>query len=487
MTSARRSVILSFSERYATLLIFFFSTIVLARLLTPAELGVFSVGMAVVSLAHSIRDFGISSFLVQEPRLTQDQVFTAAWISIGLAWIIGSAIVVASGPIAAFYHEPALASLIVILAGSFFILPFSSLRMALLRRDMAFGPLLRINVSAALVQASLSILLVAGGLSYLGLAGAGLASAIVTLIMALRYPVKYRLMARRFTDWRPIWYFSTRATSTSLISNFGVMSPDLIIGKLLGFEAVGLFSRAVGLVQLVERGIMDGVRGVALPYFSACHRRGEPLAAVYARSLGLVLAVSWPALALLAIAATPTIAVLYGERWLAAAPLAAILASGAAARNIASLLSSVIVAGGHVGVLPPITLTWELVKLVLILIGVLWGLPGVAWGYVTAEIVGVALFIRAGRQCLGIGWEVQRPVLRQSLILVLITAGAGAMAGVAARPYGSPALEVLAIAGASVLAWVIYVYTVRHPIWLEVRYLALSCTLHRSSVRRPPR
>jgi O-antigen/teichoic acid export membrane protein len=294
MSTPRRSILLAFSERYATLLIYFVSTVILARLLTPAELGVYSVGMAVVTMAHSLRDFGISNFLIQKERLTQEDVFTVCWISVALAWGIGLVILAASGEVAAFYGQPQLRLLIIILAGSFFVLPFSSLRMALLRREMDFGALVRINVGAALVQASLSIVLVACGLSYLGLGLAALMGTVATLLAASRVPVRFRLFGLRFGDWRPVWYFSSRATSMSLIGNLGSASPDLLIGKLVGFDAVGLFSRAMGLVQLVERGIMDGVRGVALPYFAGCHRRDESLEDVYARSLTLLLSVSWP-------------------------------------------------------------------------------------------------------------------------------------------------------------------------------------------------
>ena len=343
--------------------------------------------------------------------------------------------------------------------------------MALLRRDMEFGALLRISIVTALAQALFSILFVVLGLSYLGLAAAGFAGAVATLVAASLFRVKYRLFTFRFTQWRPIWYFSSRSTSTSLISTFGSMSPDLIIGKLLGFEAVGLFSRAVGIVQLVERGIMDAVRSVALPFFSACHRNQEPPTAIYTKSMALVLAASWPSQAFLAIAAGPVISILYGDQWISAAPLVTILIVGAAARNVATLLGSLLIAGGHVGALPPRHLVWEATKVILIIAAVPWGLLGVASAYAASEIIGTALFIHAGRVRLSIAWRIQRAVLAQALVVVLITASAGGLASVATIDSSYPLLQLLAVATATVIAWLLAIRTTGHPLWHEITKL----------------
>ena len=65
MTSVRRSLAITFLDKYATLAIGIVSTMILSRLLTPAEIGVFSVASIFVLLASILRDFGVADYLVQ--------------------------------------------------------------------------------------------------------------------------------------------------------------------------------------------------------------------------------------------------------------------------------------------------------------------------------------------------------------------------------------------------------------------------------------
>src|SRR6202044_1374224 len=77
----RRSLVLSFTERYASILINLLATAILARLLTPRDYGVYTVAVVVVGIASTLRDFGVISFLIQEKNLTESQVRTAYGVS----------------------------------------------------------------------------------------------------------------------------------------------------------------------------------------------------------------------------------------------------------------------------------------------------------------------------------------------------------------------------------------------------------------------
>ncbi len=99
---------------------------VLARLVAPAETGLFSVAASVVLLAQAIRDFGVAEFLVQEKELTAQKIRTAFGLTMLLAWSLGLIIFVSRSMIAELYRTPQLANLIAIVCGSFFVAPFSS-------------------------------------------------------------------------------------------------------------------------------------------------------------------------------------------------------------------------------------------------------------------------------------------------------------------------------------------------------------------------
>ena len=107
--SVRKSLAYSFLDRYASLLIGIVSTMVLARLLTPAELGVFSVAMAMLAIAATVRDMGAGNYLLQEKDLTSDRI-RAVWalqlglgvlVSIAMAWQGHGAVSLAWGSLCA--------------------------------------------------------------------------------------------------------------------------------------------------------------------------------------------------------------------------------------------------------------------------------------------------------------------------------------------------------------------------------------------------
>ena len=112
----RHSLLYSFLEKYSSFIVQFAANITIARLLTPEEIGVFSVGIAVFTFAHAVRDFGVSHYLIQEQDLTNDRIRAALTVTAGVAWSLAIIIAVASPFIASFYNEPGLAEVLIVLA-----------------------------------------------------------------------------------------------------------------------------------------------------------------------------------------------------------------------------------------------------------------------------------------------------------------------------------------------------------------------------------
>ncbi|CCE24398.1 Polysaccharide biosynthesis protein (fragment) [Methylotuvimicrobium alcaliphilum 20Z] len=105
---------------------------VIARLLTPEEIGIFSVSASLIGIAHTLRDFGIANYLIQEKELTDDKIKSAFTITAIMAWTIASLLFITKDIIADFYNQPELTTIIQILSLNFVILPFSSIKMAIL-------------------------------------------------------------------------------------------------------------------------------------------------------------------------------------------------------------------------------------------------------------------------------------------------------------------------------------------------------------------
>jgi len=88
MNATRHSFFFSFAEKYTVLLLGIVATMILSRLLTPAEVGVYSLGAVLVAMAQVVRDFGVGQYLIQEKVLTTEKLRAALTTSLVVAWLL---------------------------------------------------------------------------------------------------------------------------------------------------------------------------------------------------------------------------------------------------------------------------------------------------------------------------------------------------------------------------------------------------------------
>jgi len=186
--STRKSLAWSFSQEFFQKAFRFAGSIVIARLLTPDEVGVFAIAMSANYLLNSVRDFGVGSYLIREPDLTRDKVRTVFGLTLAIQWTLGALLVGLRGPVADLYGTPGIAEVLGVLALSFFIAPFGQPANALLRRDMRFDLLHHIGIAGVTVGTGTTILLAALGFSYMSMAWGLLAGHVtrITLTLSVR-------------------------------------------------------------------------------------------------------------------------------------------------------------------------------------------------------------------------------------------------------------------------------------------------------------
>src|SRR6266481_6570824 len=96
---------MSFLDQYSSLIIGVASNLVLARILTPYDIGVYSIAAAPVGLAGTLRDFGIASYLISERDLTTERQRSALGVALVITWSIGAVMAALSGWVADIYDN----------------------------------------------------------------------------------------------------------------------------------------------------------------------------------------------------------------------------------------------------------------------------------------------------------------------------------------------------------------------------------------------
>jgi len=370
MTSVRRALALSFIERYALIAISLFSNILLARLLTPKEIGVYSVSLAVIGIAQVLRDFGIGNFLIQAKNLSEAHIRTA----FGFSLLIGGGLFVITyfaAPFAGdFYGEDQMVLTIRISSLNFLVLPFCTISLALLRRDIAFKRMLMVNLIATAIGFGVTISLAYSGMGANSMAIGAIAISIVTGIGAWLVRVDRKLLLPSFSEWRIILGFGGQSLAANLVTTIAIDINDLALGKILGFTQVAFISRAQGLMNLFYRDLMSAVCNVVYPAFSKTCREGGDLEMHHEFAVASITAVAWPFYAFSALFSLELLRLLFGSQWDSAAPLVPWFCLAGAVAAPSSLISSLLMAKGRIDISTKASLIIQPLRAFILVVGV---------------------------------------------------------------------------------------------------------------------
>ncbi|MCZ8111340.1 MAG: lipopolysaccharide biosynthesis protein [Betaproteobacteria bacterium] len=462
---------MSSAESYLTVILQIGSTVIIARLLTPEQIGVFAIAAVFASLASSFRDFGVAEYLIQERELTRSRIAAAFGLNVIVSWSMALLLLVLSPLAARFYGEPGVGEVMRIQAVSFLLVPFGAITLAWYRRELRYGPIAISNVLSALTSAIVAVALAWNGAGHLSLAWAALASILAVVLAAAWFRPAEVPAWPSFRGMGEVFRFGKWASATYLVAQLGRGAPELVLGRTEGAVAVGLYSRGNGLVELFNRLTMNPLLQICMPYFAQQHREQGSLPRVYAHSVGLLTALGWPFLATLAVLAFPGIRVIYGSQWTEAVVLAQVLCL-AGALDLAYLLArEALMAHGQARRTSTMQLQFVALKVAGLLASVPFGLLGACWGLVAASTLSLGVSLWHLRS---IGLRPARlfSVCVPSLWLALIVAGPPALVA-AVWPPAEDNYVLWALAGATwgTVAWLSALRLLRHPLLHEISRL----------------
>ena len=307
----------------------FASSVVVARLLSPYETGIYAVALAIVGVLSTIQAFGLTAFIVREAELDADtiaSVFTAnAILGLLLSALIGSTSVLGG----ALLREDGVRRVMLYLA----ILPildiFQFLPSARFEREGNFRALSLIGAGRVILSQSVTIVGALAHYSYFSMAYGQIAASLFSVIawnMIGRKHASFRLTTRHL---RRITHFGVQMLAISGVNSIAIRLSEAALGRIVGLSALGLYARASNLNNIAWENIHIIIGRVVFVKLAEEKRSGRPLRDSYLRVIEIMTALMWPAFIGLAIVSGPFIRAIYGERWVGAAHPLAILALAA--------------------------------------------------------------------------------------------------------------------------------------------------------------
>ena len=453
------------------------TTVVLARLLVPADFGLFALALLATNGLSMFNDLGLGGTLVLRQDLDRRAQGTVLTVMMATAATLAVVLAVCSPLIARAFDEPRLEDILLALAPIVLLGGANWFHEALLQRELEFRrrftALMTQSVVYAAVAISLGAFVDAGVWSLVGGQLAGVLTYGVVLLIVVPYrvrPVFERDVARLTLGTGS--GFLVQRTCAFLQEN----ADYLAVGRLLGPTQLGFYSMAYRLGELPYWAIADPVAKVTFPGFARMLERGEDVRPTFLATLRIVALVACPLSLALSAAAGPFTRVVLGDDWLPMVPVLAILGVWGVIRPVQVTLGWLLNSAGAAGLMGAISVaTLVLLVPVLFLAADRGGIDAVAWVMVADMVVSCVILTLAIRKRISLHpGKVARAVAPLLPALVL-----GWVAGRLVADGIDPALPALVLSGAATLTAYAAVLGVLAPDVLRTAHAQGRATLGR--------
>jgi PST family polysaccharide transporter len=334
---ASRGAVVTVGGQWSRTALQLVSTVVLARLLVPADFGLVAMVTAIVGVAELVREFGLSGAIVRLREIDQG-MWAALYRFSFLLGLVTMALTAAVAPlIAALYGEPRLVSLTFALAPIVLLNSIAMPLQARLQRELRFGLIalsdalsMAVGVLGAIIAAALG----AGVWSLVLLTGLSSLYRLIAMLAAVRPSIRAPRPARELL---PVLGTGGSIFGVQLLNYAARNLDNVLIGRALGPAVLGLYSRAYGLLMLPISQLNGPLARVGLPVLSRL-QDDEVAYRRYLRTAMLVIGyAAIPTFALAAAIAGPLVALVLGPQWDAAAPIFALLAIAGIAQALGNV------------------------------------------------------------------------------------------------------------------------------------------------------
>ena len=365
------------------------STVVLARLLTPADFGLVAMVTAITGLGQAFADFGLSEATIQREKINHGQVSTLFWINVAIGLALMLCTVGLAPVLAWFYREPRLKDIAFVLSLTFLVGGLRVQHDALLKRQMRFFSLAVRDVAAYVVAVPVAITMAWKGAGYWALIALPLTLNTTQMVFSWLIARWLPGLPRRDAKVGSMVAFGGNVAASYLIYNVNRNADNVLIGWHWGAGPLGLYSRAYNLLMLPVRQLNGPAGSVAVPAFSRLQSDPESFARYYLRLVNIVLWISTPIFGFLFSAARPVIRVVLGNQWVEAAPVFQVLAISALGQLLLDTTVWLLVSRGESGRLLKLLMIVSPVIVTSFLIGLPFGIKGVA---LSGSLVTVGIF-----------------------------------------------------------------------------------------------
>lgn len=461
-------------------------SIVLMRMLGPKAFGLIGMVLVFSGFAAIFTDFGFSMALVQRRDLREEHRSTVFWVNMAVACFLTAVMFLAAGPIARFYKEPLLKSMSAWLSLTFILNAPGTVPRALLEKNLRFDVLAKIDVFTLAVSGLSAVAIAASGHGVWSLVGQQLVNATANSLALLTFGKWCPRLVWCRTALRELFRFGAELTGFNVINYWSRVSDNLLVGKFMGPDALGIYSRAYSLMLLPITQVISVLAPVMFPVFSTIQDDRDRVRKAFLRVIRLLTFITFPMMFGLMVVARPFVLGLLGAEWAAVIPLIQILAVVGMTQTLCNPVGWIYASQGRTDWLFWWGVGGSGFLIVSIVVGVLFGsVKSVAIAYLIGNlIITVPCLAIPGRLIdmkLGDVWD----AIRGNLFCALAMGGCVWLMGLFLPPGMASLLKLAVEVTAGALVYVSLAYGSRQAVWGEILDVRQHFTSRRQEAVEP--
>ena len=355
------------------------STAVLARLLVPEDFGLVALAMMVVALLEVLGEFNFEVALLRDQHAKRSHYDTAWTLTLLRGILVAGLLLLLAQPAAIFFGDSRLATVLSVLSIAAVIDGFANIGTVEFRRELHFHREFIYPLTIKMGTVVGTLLAAVWIRNYWALVIGIICGCVVRV--GLSFAMSRYRPRPSLSEWRELITFSKWLFFTALLQYAYWRTDRLVVGKVMGAQALGLYAVAYELSNIATSELVAPVRRASLPAYAKVSCDLQTLRSVFVRDFATILFFGVPIAAGIGGLADPLVRVLLGERWLAAVPLMQILAIYGAFQVGPANTGPVYLALGKPQLITVSTALSVAVTLPAVLFGAwFYGAYGAAWG-----------------------------------------------------------------------------------------------------------
>jgi O-antigen/teichoic acid export membrane protein len=362
------------------------TSIVLIRLLSPRDYGLAGMTLLFQGIVVVVADVSLGAALVQRREITEADRSTVFWCTAAIGALLTVSGIALAGPLADFYHQPAVRPLFAVLSVSFVLTALQMTPQALLDRELQFR-LVNLRIGGAAIAGYIVAVTAA-------ILGAG---AWALVLGQVATSASGLLLIWACCSWRPRFLFSwnsvrnlgsygMRLCGSNMLSYVTYNADNLMVGRFLGSAALGAYSVAFSLMFLPAARVIFPITMTLFPAFSRWQDDHKQIAEVWLRVLRVIGAVLIPAMIGFIVVAPDFVDVILGNKWRPAVPVLQWLAVVALAQGMALVGQRVLAAVDKTKIVFRFAVLNTIALIGAFALGLQWGIVGVSICYAAVSV-----------------------------------------------------------------------------------------------------